>query len=97
MILVPFAGNIVGTEVIADPSIPAFDGYLENRKTSKIPSLNVRETDLDNAMISQLSANHTAVFGVPAIVTDRLAEAGADTNEDISFMFSPSPQTDPAW
>ena len=32
MILVPFAGNIVGTEVIADPSIPAFGGYLENRK-----------------------------------------------------------------
>ena len=47
-------------------------------------------------MISQLSADHNAVVGVPGVVADWLAGAG-DPNVDIPFILSPSPQTHPAW
>ena len=51
---------------------------------------------LDNTSVSQLSADHNTVVSVPGVVTDWLADAGAETNEDIPFMLPPSPQTDPA-
>ena len=50
---------------------------------------------LDNTVISQLSADHKTISKVPGVVTDWQAEAVADTDVDITFVFpSSSHQTD---